>query len=249
MKRVKTAQGISSLGTILSVWAHPDDESFLAAGLLAAAVQNGQKVICVTATKGEAGFDYAKGWDPKTLGQVRAAEMVAALKIIGITRHHWLGYPDGGCSVVPDEDAVGQLMKLIDQYQPDTILTFPPDGITGHPDHQAVSRWSSQAIVASKKPITLYYAVDTKEKYDSHLKDLDEQFNIYFNIDEPKLVPANQCDLCFDVPKDLLKRKVQALVAMTSQTAGMFDAVGQDWFVDALKSEAFVRADRADISW
>jgi LmbE family N-acetylglucosaminyl deacetylase len=37
-------------GTILSIWAHPDDETYLAGGVMAAASANGQRVVCVTAT-------------------------------------------------------------------------------------------------------------------------------------------------------------------------------------------------------
>src|SRR4249919_2707816 len=51
-------------GTILSVWAHPDDETYLAAGLMAAAVQAGQRVVCVTATRGELGSTDPDRWPP-----------------------------------------------------------------------------------------------------------------------------------------------------------------------------------------
>jgi hypothetical protein len=55
MACLRTADDIKQLGTILFVAAHPDDESFLAGGILAAAVANGQTVVVYTATRGEAG--------------------------------------------------------------------------------------------------------------------------------------------------------------------------------------------------
>ena len=85
----------------MSVWAHPDDESFLAAGVLAAAVRNGQSVICVTATRGEEGFQNTDKWPADKLSDIRTAELEAALKILGIHEHHWLNYRDGRCCDVP----------------------------------------------------------------------------------------------------------------------------------------------------
>jgi LmbE family N-acetylglucosaminyl deacetylase len=52
--RVTTASDLTSLGTVLTVWAHPDDETYLAGGVLARLSDAGQRVVCVTATRGEA---------------------------------------------------------------------------------------------------------------------------------------------------------------------------------------------------
>ncbi|HXV94036.1 MAG TPA: PIG-L family deacetylase, partial [Pseudonocardia sp.] len=48
---------LADLGTILGVWAHPDDETFLTAGLMALAREAGNRVVCATATRGERGTD------------------------------------------------------------------------------------------------------------------------------------------------------------------------------------------------
>lgn len=53
---------VAGLGTILSVWAHPDDETFVAGGIMAAAVANGQRVVTVSFTAGERGTDDADTW-------------------------------------------------------------------------------------------------------------------------------------------------------------------------------------------
>ena len=97
-------------GTILSVWAHPDDETYLAAGLMAAAVQAGQRVVCVTATRGELGSTDPDRWPPgEALAAVRTLEMERALAFFGVTEHHWLDYPDGGCADVDEGEAVARL--------------------------------------------------------------------------------------------------------------------------------------------
>ena len=59
------------LGTILGVWAHPDDETYLSAGLMAAAADAGSRVVCITATRGEGGSMDEEQWPPESMGQVR----------------------------------------------------------------------------------------------------------------------------------------------------------------------------------
>ena len=61
----------ASLGTILGVWAHPDDDIFLTAALMAAAVRVGNRVVDVTATRGEGGSMDEERWPSATMGAVR----------------------------------------------------------------------------------------------------------------------------------------------------------------------------------
>ena len=46
---------MDDLGTVMTIWAHPDDETYLVGGLAAALTDAGHRVVCVTATRGEAG--------------------------------------------------------------------------------------------------------------------------------------------------------------------------------------------------
>src|SRR4249919_3313526 len=109
-------------GTILSVWAHPDDETYLAAGLMVAAVRAGQRVVCVTATRGELGSPDPERWPPgEVLAAVRTAELERALEHLGVTEHHWLDYPDGGCAEVDESEAVGRLRALLQDVRPEHV--------------------------------------------------------------------------------------------------------------------------------
>ena len=85
---------MDDLGTILGVWAHPDDEAYLSAGLMARAVRNGSRVVCVTATRGEGGSMDEEAWPPERMGEVRTAELERCLRILGVQEHHWLDLPD-----------------------------------------------------------------------------------------------------------------------------------------------------------
>ena len=60
---------IVALGTILSIWAHPDDEAFLAGGIMAMAVDEGSRVVCVTATRGEAGSTDPERFPPHLIAK------------------------------------------------------------------------------------------------------------------------------------------------------------------------------------
>src|ERR1700741_2520180 len=112
---------VSQLGTILGIWAHPDDESFMVGGILSMAATNGQQVICVTLTKGEAGQTADESrWPQATLGQTREQEIKKALDVLGITNHHLFDYGDGKCAEHSDEEIVPVLAELIEQYKPDT---------------------------------------------------------------------------------------------------------------------------------
>src|SRR6478609_11929198 len=75
---------VTRLGTVRGSWAHPDDEAFLSAGLMAAARDAGQRVVCVTATLGEHGTDDPGSWPPMRMAQVREREWHASLAALGV---------------------------------------------------------------------------------------------------------------------------------------------------------------------
>ncbi len=240
---------ISRLGTILGIWAHPDDETMGSGGIMALATDNGQKVACVTATKGEAGVQDESRWPAATLAAVREQEMTTGLGILGVSEHHWLDYPDGGCADIDEAEAVDRLQQLIEQYKPDTIITFPPDGITGHPDHQAVSRWALAASKRISPSPDVYYTVITDEAHDSHVRELDTLFNIFFAIDEPVLVPAAACDINLTLPEAIVQRKLQVMAAMPSQYAGWMDDSLSSILSNMLAQETLIHSSKATQYW
>ena len=136
----------ASLGTILGVWAHPDDEAYLSAALMAQAVRAGSRVMCVTATRGEAGSQDELRWPPEKMAEIREAELMATLRVLGVTEHRWLDYIDGTCAEVDEDEATAKVAAIFDEVQPDSVLCFGPDCQTGHPDHIATHRWTTRAF-------------------------------------------------------------------------------------------------------
>lgn len=239
-----TREDIRNLGTILGVWAHPDDESWCAAGIMAAAVSNNQRVVCVTATPGDAGVTSDETrWPTARLGEIRQRELEASLEIIGVTEHIWLDYPDGQLQSADSTKAVAQLLAIIQDVQPDTILTFGPDGLTGHPDHIAIYDWTKQALKQSGLPVELYSVIELTEVYESAVtKACDERFNIYFNIDTPRTVPTSDADLLFELEPELQETKLRSLNAHQCQMDRMInDPAGQAYMRQLSLQEAFIK--------
>lgn len=144
--------------TLAVVLAHPDDESFPIGGTLARYATEGVKVDLIVATRGEAGIP---GQTPQETGQLREAELRRACAELGVHRLAFLDFSDGHLKGVDDEVAMARLLKELRRSSPEVIITFGPDGISGHPDHVAVSRWTTLAFDrlrrVAKRPRRLYY--------------------------------------------------------------------------------------------
>src|SRR4051812_41303307 len=162
------------LGDILGIWGHPDDEAWLSAGLMMTALAAGRRVVCVTATRGEAGFPDDDPRSPAERAAVRETEMAASLSIIGVTEHRYLDYADGQCSAVPDDEPVAAISALIEELRPAAVLTFGPDGGTGHFDHVSVCRWTTHAVERAASPGTqLYYMTKSRAWVDDFFRGID----------------------------------------------------------------------------
>jgi LmbE family N-acetylglucosaminyl deacetylase len=237
---VTTTSAVASLGTILSVWAHPDDETYLAGGVMAAARDVGNRVVCVTATSGERGTDDPDAWPPKRLGRVRRWEASAAMAVLGIDEHRVLGFPDGELDAA-DQAAISRIGSLIDEVRPDTILTFGPDGITYHPDHIAVHHWVTDAWLRRGCPCRLLRTTPTIEFLERHRDEL-EQWNMYMTDERPTGVAAADAAIHVVLAGEQLDRKLTALRAMATQTGPLIAALEPDVYAEHVAEECFVDA-------
>ena len=154
--------------TILAVFAHPDDEVFVAPALADAAA-DGVEVTVVYATSGDAGpgvSDFDKGPE---LAAARTVEARCSSRALGLQEPIFLGYGDGALweqAQSEDSDASQletQLRALIAQYKPMTIITWGPDGGYGHADHRMVSALVSEIVQSLDRatgiPQLLYPAI------------------------------------------------------------------------------------------
>jgi LmbE family N-acetylglucosaminyl deacetylase len=230
---------VAALGTILSLWAHPDDETYLAGGIMAIAAAQGQRVVCVSATAGERGTDDSVTWPPERLGRVRQWEASAAMAILGVTDHRFLGLPDGGLTALSPDGPVRDLAKIIVEVAPDTILTFGPDGGTFHPDHQAVSRWAGEAWDTAGRPGRILHATMTED----HLRTWGEEYErwgVWMTEERPVGTRPEDLAVHVELSGQLLDRKVAALCAMHTQVAPSVALLGLDRFRAVNEHESFV---------
>jgi LmbE family N-acetylglucosaminyl deacetylase len=228
---------IRELGTIMSIWAHPDDEAYLCGGIMAKATAAGSRVVCVTATRGELGVTDPARWPPEQLAAIREAEMAECLRLLGVREHHWLGYPDGGCAAIEPTEPVHRLASLLDDVRPDTVLTFAADGQTGHPDHVAVHHWTRSAVRQTGVGELLVVA-NTPEWLEEHLASMRELGVIVGDSPTGWHGPLS-IDLTLDA--ETLALKLAALAAQTSQTEAFRAVAGEDYYRKLASIERFGR--------
>jgi len=146
--------------TLAVVLAHPDDESFAIGGTLARYAAEGATVHLIVATNGEAGIPDQ---EPHQAAEVRQSELLMACRVLGIRKPVFLGFVDGHLAEADEASAVAALLSVLRKTRPDVVITFGPDGISGHPDHLAVSRWTTIAFDRLSgelgAPRRLYYIV------------------------------------------------------------------------------------------
>ena len=134
--------------TILSVLAHPDDESFGMGGTLALYAHKGYNVYLVCATRGEVGTvdaEYMQGFS--SIADLRESELRCAADHLGLKNVFFLDYRDSGMPGSPDnqhpnaqvahsvDEVASRVVKYIRELKPDVVLTFDPIGGYRHPDH------------------------------------------------------------------------------------------------------------------
>ncbi len=146
--------------SLMVILAHPDDESFPIGGTLAKYAAAGAYVTLITATAGEHGVPEVA---PDHAAAMRYAELQAAAAALGIVEVRHLGYSDGAIDQAPPDEVRRRLRAFMVTHRPDAVITFGPDGISGHPDHLAIHRLATEAFDAADLPNTRLYYITPSE--------------------------------------------------------------------------------------
>jgi len=159
--------------SVMVIIAHPDDESLIT-GTLAKLVHEGKVVTVLCATRGEVGeiTDPAIA-TPETLGAVREQELGAAMQELGVSDVRFLDYRDSGMAGTPENDDPRALVQaepmevtmdltaIMQEVNPDVVITWDASGGYGHPDHIRVHETATDAfnsyLMRSGRPCRLYY--------------------------------------------------------------------------------------------
>ena len=132
---------------LMAVFAHPDDESLGLGPTLARYAAEGVETSLVMATRGQKGWKLGDYPGPEAVGRHRTRELEAAAEVLGIGHLAILDYADGELDRVAPMDAVIRIAAEVRRVRPDVVVTFGLDGAYGHPDHIAISQFTSAAIV------------------------------------------------------------------------------------------------------
>lgn len=130
------------------VFAHPDDETFVAGGTIAKYAALGIRTDLFCATNGDAGKHSSVPVSSREeLAEIRKRELSAAAEILGIDRLEQPGYGDGTLNTLDPAGLIGDIVAFIRRSRPTLIITFGPEGApTGHRDHRAISRAATAAF-------------------------------------------------------------------------------------------------------
>ncbi len=239
---------------LAAVFAHPDDDTYGVAGSVALHVSTGIELLVVLATAGEAGQIA----DPslatrEDLGRVREAEDRASWRAVGVEADiRFLGHPDGGVAGVDRTRLVDGIAELLEEARPEVVVTFGPEGVTGHEDHVSVGRAATEAFhrvrgLGGERPMRLLYVGIPRSRFDRWNELLRERGLPPLDPTEPftpRPVPDEAVAVSVDC-RSVLEVKRAALAEHRTQ-AEMQDVPFEAWS-DVIGWEDFVQAwpDRA----
>lgn len=153
--------------TIMTFFAHPDDE-IAVGGTLLQASQAGHKIVLVCLTKGEAGPTGGLV-EREELAKTRAGELKRVAEILGAEALEIFDFPDGGLDQVDFQKIKDIASSMIEKHQPDYLITYDSKiGLYGHKDHRAVSK-AMEEIYSERKsspafPVKQYFQVTLSRK-------------------------------------------------------------------------------------
>jgi len=186
---VASSQAKEVSKTILVILAHPDDET--AIGPVIAKLAKENKVILITATDGRYGIrEHAGNIKGDSLAALRRKELQCSCNELGVDSLIQLNYHDGmggrtsvGEYFTQTKKMRKEIKSIIEKINPNLIITFGPDGDTGHSDHRNIGNIVTEILLqqawVDKYP--LYYLAWKKEQ-SNQLGGLGYVADEYINI-------------------------------------------------------------------
>ncbi len=136
---------------LLAVFPHPDDETLGLGSTLARYAAEGIQTYLICATHGERGWFESEGPNPgfEGVAKIRKAELDCASKHLGIREVVMFDYLDGDVDQAKPDEIIRRIVTEVRRIKPQVVVTFPPDGIYGHPDHIALSQFTNAALICA----------------------------------------------------------------------------------------------------
>jgi LmbE family N-acetylglucosaminyl deacetylase len=221
------------------VVAHPDDDTFGCSGTVALHAHDPAfRFTLIHLTSGEGGqiADPALA-TPETLGAVREEEDRRSWIALGREpdRHEWLQLPDHGVADQPEDALVERVTAILGEARPDVVVTFGPDGITGHPDHIAAGRVATGAFHRLRQEggpgfrRLLHQAIPQSmlDRWNEELMAQGKEPMDPTELYQPRGVPDATIGVHVDCGS-VVDRKLAALAEHATQAAGSQEALGEE---------------------
>jgi LmbE family N-acetylglucosaminyl deacetylase len=223
--------------TLLAILPHPDDESYAMGATLARCADAGVDVQVLCLTRGESGVDRIRKRKGSALGAVRKRELRAACDLLGLPAPIVLDLPDGGLEDVPDGEA--RVAEVIAQTGARVLLTLGRDGVYGHRDHLAVTRWVDAASESVDRVLHVAFPRGLFQPMYRGLRDRGFPGVVPGMTPEQFGLRPGEADLVVDV-RPVQDRKRSAMAAHSTQSSGLADRLLpvdltplflEEWFV------------------
>lgn len=232
---------------LLGVFAHPDDETYMAGGSMAIYTDEGIGATLLTFTRGEAGAILEGTATRETLGDVRETELRKAAAILGCSDVRVVGTPDGGTTNT--DDGIGLIVDVLREVRPEVVVTMEPLGVTSHPDHIAVCEMTTAAVdrVRDEGIVKrLYYGALPQPQLDEWIR-LAQQAGVNAPFDPSDPLAPRGADpatiaCVVELTPDALARKINALWAHKTQSDQFVGAQPESVTAAVLNPEHFQRA-------
>ena len=153
-----------------------------------------------------------------------------------------LGYEDGHLSLVDACHGRDVIAEHIVEIEPDLIVTFGPDGMTGHPDHRAISQWTTDAWITTGSSADLWYATLTPD-FHRTWGTLNDEIGLWADQPDPPCTEPGDLAMTMSLLDDVLDRKINALRAHASQTTPLIEHAGPARFREWWRTESFRAAE------
>ena len=132
------------------MFAHPDDETSVGR-VLARYAAEGHDVYLVTTTSGQAGVANTDIPAGPRLGAAREKEARCSAQKLGIHEPILLQFQDGKVYESANMQGIrDRLRDIVEELKPDVMITWGPDGATGHRDHRLVGDIATQVFLSSE---------------------------------------------------------------------------------------------------
>jgi LmbE family N-acetylglucosaminyl deacetylase len=246
------------MATVVFFHAHPDDEAIATGGTMAELSDGGDRVVLVTATRGELGEVPEDGLaEGESLAERRIAELAEAGKILGVHRQLFLDYLDSGMAGEPTnhragsfaaaevDEAAARLAAILDEEAADVLVTYDEHGGYGHPDHVQVHRVGMAAAGLAATPVV--YLSTVNRDFMASLADRAAASGWSFGGDDLDGMdemgePASRLTTEVDVTR-VLDRKRASMRAHASQIteSSFFLSMPDDLFTTVWGQEWYIR--------